>query len=141
MPSKLRTSSLTTARTNPGTSVSIAVSRIAGIKVPCVTVVEGLVIGVACAGAPPTPPIRLANSSADVRAVASRYANAKDFVFVQDEPENMGGWTFARPLLFNIFGRDFRYVGRVASASPATGSSAAHKIERQRILDAAFATT
>ncbi len=65
MPSKLRTSSLTTARTKPGTSVSIAVSRIAGINVPCVTVVEGLLIGWACAGAPPTPPIRLANSAAE----------------------------------------------------------------------------
>ena len=48
----------------------IAVSRIAGISVPSVTVVEGLLMARACAGAPPTPPMLLANPAAPVPPAA-----------------------------------------------------------------------
>jgi 2-oxoglutarate dehydrogenase E1 component len=76
--------------------------------------------------------------AAGLSEIRSHYPNARELVWVQDEPENMGAWSFIRPHLRSMFGADFRYVGRDASASPATGSSGAHKIERQRILDAAF---
>ncbi len=62
-------------------------------------------------------------------------------LFVQDEPENMGAW----PFLSRRFGRrlpDGRAlaaVTRPASASPATGSAASHRLEQRRLLDAAFA--
>jgi 2-oxoglutarate dehydrogenase E1 component len=75
---------------------------------------------------------------AELVGIRSHYPNAEELVWVQDEPRNMGAWSFIRSELAEIFGSDFRYVGRESSASPATGSSAAHKIERQRILDAAF---
>ena len=54
--------------------MSIAVSRIAGISVPCVTVVAGLTIALACAGAPPTPPMRLAKSVAGLPVEAAAAA-------------------------------------------------------------------
>jgi 2-oxoglutarate dehydrogenase E1 component len=79
--------------------------------------------------------------AAALAEVRANYPNVTELVWVQDEPENMGAWFFVRPLLRAMFGQEFRYVGRAASASPATGSNAAHKIERQRILDAAFATS
>jgi len=51
--------------------VSIAVSSTAGISVPCVTVVPGLAIACARAGAPPTPPTRLAKSPGELPAVTA----------------------------------------------------------------------
>ena len=59
----------------------------------------------------------------------------------------MGCWTFVRPLLEELLagardGGRFappRYVGRVASASPATGSPDSHALERKLILEEAFA--
>ncbi len=70
-----------------------------------------------------------------------RYANAEDLMWVQEEPRNMGAWTFISPLLRERFGQRFgdpRYVGREMSASPATGHSASHDLERKLLLDDAF---
>ena len=54
----------------------------------------------------------------------------------------MGPWSFIMPRLLELnaaerFGAP-RYVGRIASASPATGSSASHALELKLLLDAAF---
>ncbi|MBX3131134.1 MAG: 2-oxoglutarate dehydrogenase E1 component [Polyangiaceae bacterium] len=61
-------------------------------------------------------------------------------VWVQDEPENMGAW---RHLRARFGGRLFRRhpftcVSRAESASPATGSPGAHKLEQEEILEKAF---
>jgi len=53
--------------------------------------------------------------------IISRYKKAQEFLWVQEEPENMGGWQFVRPRLEALLSRPLRYVGRPASASPATG--------------------
>ena len=53
------------------------------------------------------------------------YPQATELVWAQEEPRNMGGWTFVEPRLEGLlpqFGRP-RYAGRTASASPATGLS------------------
>ncbi|MCA9687957.1 MAG: 2-oxoglutarate dehydrogenase E1 component, partial [Myxococcales bacterium] len=75
-----------------------------------------------------------------LRAALDRYPNAKRLRWVQEEPRNMGSWTFMRPRLDRLFGDRFRveYVGREASASPATGSPEAHKVEVARLLDHAL---
>jgi 2-oxoglutarate dehydrogenase E1 component len=68
------------------------------------------------------------------------FAPGTPLVWVQDEPENMGPWRYLR----NRYGENFlgRFplsrVSRLESASPATGSPAAHKIEHQRLIDDAF---
>jgi 2-oxoglutarate dehydrogenase E1 component len=90
----------------------------------------------------PFPTIQLA-------AILGRYPHARDLLWVQEEPKNMGGWTFVRPLLedllaqlHQVHGERFsapRYVGRAASASPATGSPDSHALERKLILEEAFA--
>ena len=62
--------------------------------------------------------------------------------WVQEEPENMGAWRFilARGE-GQLLDRRLRRISRPAAASPATGSLAAHRIEQEEILEAAFALT
>jgi 2-oxoglutarate dehydrogenase E1 component len=82
--------------------------------------------------------------------ILARYPNARELFWVQEEPKNMGGWSFVRPLLEDLLGELHqreqaqrfatpRYVGRAASASPATGSADSHALERKLILEEAFA--
>jgi 2-oxoglutarate dehydrogenase E1 component len=68
-----------------------------------------------------------------LQAVLGPYLNAESFVWVQEEPENMGAWWFMRPRLETIIGRSPAYVGRPAAASPATGFPALFR-EQQRTL-------
>ncbi len=74
-----------------------------------------------------------------VRALG-RYVNADDLLWVQEEPRNMGAWTFIRERMDLIEEGRWRprYVGRVESASPATGSLESHKLETDLILQDAF---
>jgi 2-oxoglutarate dehydrogenase E1 component len=62
------------------------------------------------------------------------YAKAKRVVWCQEEPENMGAWSFLAPLLEECLGRNPEYVGRTATASPATGSLTLHKKEQAEIV-------
>jgi len=86
--------------------------------------------------------------TAQVSAILNRYPGARELFWVQEEPKNMGCWTFVRPLLEDLVanlqgGERFaplRYVGRVPSASPATGSPDSHALERKMILEEAFAS-
>ena len=52
----------------------------------------------------------------------------------------MGGWSFIRPRLEELLSdrQELRYVGRVASASPATGSYTIHQLEQQQIVKEAL---
>ncbi|HVS81701.1 MAG TPA: hypothetical protein VHE60_08190, partial [Pyrinomonadaceae bacterium] len=68
------------------------------------------------------------------------YSNAKELVWCQEEPKNMGGWTFMESRLENLLPRCERprYIGRAASASPATGSYAIHLQEQERLVKEAL---
>lgn len=68
------------------------------------------------------------------------YPQAKELVWCQEEPRNMGGWTFMESRLENLLSRCERprYVGREASASPATGSYAVHTQEQMRLVNEAL---
>lgn len=65
------------------------------------------------------------------------YPNATEIVWTQEEPQNMGGWTFVEPRLRTILPSDavLQYVGRTASASPATGSYAIHNLEQAELVN------
>ncbi len=79
---------------------------------------------------------------AGLEAIVDRYPNAKTLMWVQEEPRNMGAWSYISPLLRERFGARFGdpiYIGRQMSASPATGHSASHELERKLLLEAAFA--
>ncbi|HJZ93335.1 MAG TPA: 2-oxoglutarate dehydrogenase E1 component [Gemmataceae bacterium] len=71
-----------------------------------------------------------------LREALSRYRRA-EVVWVQEESQNMGGWTFMEPRL-RAMGFDVKYVGRDASASPAVGSLKIHQREQAELVDAAL---
>ncbi|TSA32154.1 MAG: 2-oxoglutarate dehydrogenase E1 component, partial [Opitutales bacterium] len=59
-------------------------------------------------------------------------------IWAQDEPKNMGGWSFVAPLIEECLGLRPIYAGRDAAASPAVGSLAVHKIEQADVIRQAF---
>ncbi|MGH7945666.1 MAG: 2-oxoglutarate dehydrogenase E1 component, partial [Opitutaceae bacterium] len=69
--------------------------------------------------------------------IAKKYEGAK-LVWAQEESENMGAWSWIAPKLEELFGRKPLYAGRDASASPAVGSLALHKLELAALLKQAF---
>lgn len=76
-----------------------------------------------------------------VNALFDRYPRGTEFVWVQEEPWNMGAWFFMHSRLPSIVGdraRDVRVVARPESSSPATGSKAAHDLEQKRLVEEAF---
>jgi 2-oxoglutarate dehydrogenase complex dehydrogenase (E1) component-like enzyme len=74
-------------------------------------------------------------------AVLDRYPSAHEVFWVQEEPENMGAWSFAHGRLHKLLRDRFTliHVSRSESASPATGSAALHHLEHEDILARAFA--
>jgi len=75
-----------------------------------------------------------------IRELLAKYANAKQLSWVQEEPQNMGGWNFVQPRLENLLPACERpkYVGRSASASPATGSYSIHQKEQAQLVSDAL---
>jgi multifunctional 2-oxoglutarate metabolism enzyme len=70
-----------------------------------------------------------------LKEIFASYENAAQLFWTQEEPQNMGGWTFVEPRLREIKGElNLRYIGRTASASPATGSYAIHNLEQEKIV-------
>ncbi|NND50485.1 MAG: 2-oxoglutarate dehydrogenase E1 component, partial [Rhizobiales bacterium] len=73
----------------------------------------------------------------------ARFKNA-DVVWCQEEPKNQGGWFFVEPNIEWVLGRIGAktaraiYAGRPASASPATGLAARHKLEQEALVEAAL---
>jgi 2-oxoglutarate dehydrogenase E1 component len=77
-----------------------------------------------------------------IRDVLASYPNANELVWAQEEPQNMGGWTFVQERLENLLPNCERprYVGRSASASPATGSYSIHQREQSELVTQALTT-
>jgi 2-oxoglutarate dehydrogenase E1 component len=75
-----------------------------------------------------------------IRASFAKYPNFRQLAWAQEEPRNMGGWTFVELRLENLLPEDRRprYVGRSASASPATGSYSIHQKEQSQIVSEAL---
>jgi 2-oxoglutarate dehydrogenase E1 component len=73
-----------------------------------------------------------------LRRVLERYGGAEDWVWAQEESQNMGAWSFMESHL-RAMGYPPAYVGRDASASPATGSLKVHRREQEELVEAAIA--
>ncbi len=72
-------------------------------------------------------------------ALIKKYGSAKSFVWCQEEPKNMGAWSYIAPELGELLGNQrINYVGRKASASPATGVLTVHKKEQAAIVEESF---
>ncbi len=67
------------------------------------------------------------------------YPNAQEIVWVQEEPKNMGAWSFVAPHLAELTELPVRYTGRPPRASPAEGYADKHTVEQGRITREAWA--
>ncbi|MGO8986991.1 MAG: 2-oxoglutarate dehydrogenase E1 component [Terriglobales bacterium] len=77
----------------------------------------------------------------ELTAELERHATARDIVWVQEEPANMGALSYMLPRLKHITDdRPVHSVKRSGSASPATGSAKAHEVEQKTLLALAFTT-
>lgn len=78
---------------------------------------------------------------AELSAELRRHPSAREIVWVQEEPANMGALPYMLPRLRRLAGeRPVLSVKRSASASPATGSGKAHEMEQKTLLSLAFAS-
>ncbi len=75
-----------------------------------------------------------------VREMIEGYPNLREIIWVQEEPKNMGAWTFVEPRLRELTGGEMpiSYVGKPARPSPAQGSARFHKEEHAQIIRSAF---
>jgi 2-oxoglutarate dehydrogenase E1 component len=77
---------------------------------------------------------------AEVAHVLSRYPNADEIVWLQEEPENMGPWNYIKGRLYEAHEttHQIRRVSRQESASPATGVLAIHQAEQRDLFESAL---
>lgn len=73
-----------------------------------------------------------------LRGISGQYRDARRFVWCQEEPKNMGAWTYVAPQLEATLGFWPVYAGRKAGSSPAAGSKAMHYREQKALLASAF---
>ncbi len=69
-----------------------------------------------------------------LKKVFQKYRQAKKWFWVQEEPQNMGGWQFVQSRIRAASGKSFSYIGRKASSSPASGFPHLAKLEQQAIV-------
>lgn len=72
----------------------------------------------------------------ELKAIAEKYSNASDIVWLQEESKNMGAWYFLADRIRETIlpSQKLRYAGRAASASTATGSLKRHQTEQEELL-------
>jgi 2-oxoglutarate dehydrogenase E1 component len=77
----------------------------------------------------------------EVSRVLDLYPQVKDVAWVQEEPKNMGAWSYVAPRLRGSVGNALviRYIGRAVRASPAEGQTQVHAEEQARIVAEAIA--
>ena len=76
----------------------------------------------------------------ELEAAFGQHSGARELLWVQEEPANMGALNFLAPQLERLArGRSFRSVKRSPSSSPSTGSHTAHEMEQKTLLELAFA--
>ena len=74
-----------------------------------------------------------------IAKVLKGYARDAKLVWLQEEPRNMGGWTFMNEHMHLHGLGSLHYVGRSSSASPASGSPAVHQQRHDALLDEVLA--
>ena len=79
----------------------------------------------------------------EIAAALAAHPHAREVVWVQEEPRNMGAFFYVMPRLQQLAQErslSLRSVKRSSSASPATGSAKAHELEQKTLLSLAFTT-
>jgi 2-oxoglutarate dehydrogenase E1 component len=75
-----------------------------------------------------------------IKQLLAQFPDSTKLVWCQEEPQNMGGWTYIYMCLDRIYthSRQIWYAGRGAGSSPAVGSLLAHKREQKALVHDAF---
>ena len=73
----------------------------------------------------------------EIEAIIKAYPNAEDYVWAQEEPANMGAWSY---MLMNFKAARLRLASRNVHSSPAAGSSTRSKARHKKVLDSVFDT-
>ena len=78
-----------------------------------------------------------------LKVLIKKYSVAEKFLWVQEEPSNMGAWNYISPQLQALLptNQHLVYAGRERSASPATGIHLFHQQQHQAIVDKVFENT
>jgi 2-oxoglutarate dehydrogenase E1 component len=71
----------------------------------------------------------------ELAAIKARYAKAERWLWVQEEPQNMGAW---KHILLNLKGFNMSVIARPPSGSTASGSSKFHQLQQKKIVEKAF---
>jgi 2-oxoglutarate dehydrogenase E1 component len=77
----------------------------------------------------------------EYQAVLNRYANLREVVWCQEEPQNQGAWYQIRHRLQEFVRRPVLYAGRAPAAAPATGIPRIHELEQQALVSTALHST
>lgn len=75
--------------------------------------------------------------AADIREQIGMYST-KDFYWLQEESANQGAYTFMKPRLEALLGKEIKYHGRGPSAAPATGVSKVYKTQQDQVIQGIF---
>jgi 2-oxoglutarate dehydrogenase E1 component len=70
-----------------------------------------------------------------LKAILKKYSKATSHIWAQEEPENMGAWSYVLRVFREV---NLKVISRRESASPATGSHQTHEKEQKGIVDAVF---
>ncbi|MFX4303094.1 2-oxoglutarate dehydrogenase E1 component [Alicyclobacillus tolerans] len=76
----------------------------------------------------------------EIQAQLQQLQNLKEVVFLQEEPMNMGAWSYVQPRLLNLLSKEveLRYCGRPERCSPAEGKAGMHTAMQKAILEQAM---
>jgi 2-oxoglutarate dehydrogenase E1 component len=75
---------------------------------------------------------------ARLEELVNRYPTVDQWCWVQEEPANMGAWSFIGPRLEILLDGPVRYIGRKTSSSPATGYPKVYRREQAAIIEEAI---
>ena len=79
----------------------------------------------------------------EVQAIVGNLPKLKEIVWLQEEPKNMGSWTYMEPKLRALApeGTSVRYIGRPERSSTASGYQTVHAFEQSRLISQAVTPT
>ncbi|CAB0042891.1 unnamed protein product [Trichogramma brassicae] len=75
----------------------------------------------------------------EINEQLQKYKNAQTYVWSQEEPQNMGAWSFIKPRFENLCGRKLRYAGREPLATPAVGIGKLYQSQSEDVVVQPFA--
>ena len=70
----------------------------------------------------------------EIEAMLKRYDGVKKMMWVQEEPRNMGAWSYINEQFTCCFGRTLQYIGRPENDTPAVASTKMHASEQHQLL-------